>query len=158
MKSVGKLSEYLTNWSEELERKLIKAQEETAEKIWGQVVETAPVRSGTYITSIKKSDTKVEKNKITTEVYTDLLVGGDNPKWSKVPLGCLLEWGTGIKGQGSNSYPHGYGYRQTPWCYYDEYLHQWVTTDGMIARPHFQPALEMNKEEYLKRIKECINE
>lgn len=156
MRSIGKLSQRVAKWEKDLEKRLIAAQQNTAQKIWEDTVSQAPTRSGTYISSIQVSDTKVENGTITTSIFSDLLVGGDDPKWSKVPLGALLEWGTGIKGASTNKYPHGYGYRLTPWCYYDKYLHMFVTTDGMIARPHFYPSLIQNKKMYKEEIRKAV--
>ena len=144
MATIDSLCLKLHRWNKGLNDRIAKAQREVAEKIHSDVIDEAPLRSGDYLASIQLSDTKIRENTISTSVYSDLLVGGDNPKWSHVPLGCLLEWGTGIKGAMTNTYPHGYGYRMTPWVYYDEYLHQWVTTIGMIARPHFFPASQNN--------------
>lgn len=156
MRSIDQLSKSILDWGNLVEERLIKAQQETAQKICEDVKSMAPIRSGRYSSSIKVSETVFQDNKYRTMIYTDLLVGGDNPRWQNVPLGALLEWGTGIQGATTNTYPHGYGYRLTPWCYYDEYLHQYVTTDGMIARPHFSPALFQNKNYYNKKIREAI--
>lgn len=158
MKPIGELNKSLSKWSKNLEKKLIEAQQNTAKKIWEDVVALSPVSSGVYISSIQVGKAEVTDNKISTSVFSDLLVGGSNPKWAKVPLGALIEWGTGIKGASSNSYPHGYGYRLTPWCYYDEYLHMFVTTDGMIARPHFHPSLQKNKQTYLEEIRKAVKQ
>ena len=158
MKSIDKLSKTIFKWSEGLEIKLIDAQQKTAKKICEDVVSLAPTRSGVYVSSIQVGDTESSNGIIRTSIFSDLLVGGDNPKWANVPLGALLEWGTGIKGASSNTYPHGYGYRLTPWCYYDEYLHMFVTTDGMMARPHFQPSLLKNRQFYLKEIRKAMRQ
>lgn len=156
MKNIDQLSVYIDTIGKKLEKKFIKAHQETAEQILKDVIDSAPLRSGRYIGSIKKSDTFEKDGVYKTFIYTDLPVGGDNPKWSNVPLGALLEWGTGIQGASTNTYPHGYSYRLTPWCYYDEYLHMFVTTDGMIARPHFLPSLQKNKNYYLDKLSEAM--
>lgn len=156
MRDIGQLSISLLKWSKNLEKNLIEAVENTAKTIQEDVVENAPSKNGEYTSSIKVGETEVKNNKIRTSVFSDLLVGGSNPKWAKVPLAAFLEWGTGIKGASSNTYPHGYGYRLTPWCYYDEYLHQWITTDGIIARPHFYPALSKNKSTFLEEIRKAV--
>lgn len=156
MKSIDKLSEELNVWTKKLEQKLIKAQQDTAKQVFNDVLNNTPIRSGVYATSIKIGETEVNDGTITTSVFSDLLVGGPNPKWAKVPLGALIEWGTGIEGSNTNTYPHGYGYRLTPWCYYDEYYHMFVTTTGMIARPHFQPALLKNKEVYIENLRKAV--
>lgn len=156
MKSIDKLSEELNVWTKKLEQKLIKAQQDTAKQVFNDVLNNTPIRTGVYATSIKIGETEVNDGTITTSVFSDLLVGGPNPKWAKVPLGALIEWGTGIEGSNTNTYPHGYGYRLTPWCYYDEYYHMYVTTTGMIARPHFQPALLKNKEVYIENLRKAV--
>lgn len=156
MRSIGQLNQRIAQWEKNLEKRLIEAQQNTAQKIWEDIIAQAPTRSGVYISSIQVGKPKVENGKITTAIFSDLLVGGDNPKWAKVPLGALLEWGTGIKGASSNTYPHGYGYRLTPWCYYDKYLHMFITTDGMVARPHFYPSLAKNKKNYKDEIRKAI--
>lgn len=158
MKPIDSLNKTIFKWSGVLESKLINVQQKTAKKIWEDIVSSAPTRSGVYISSIKVGNVEKSNGTIKTSIFSDLLVGGDNPKWAKVPLGALLEWGTGIKGATSNTYSHGYGYRLTPWCYYDEYLHMFVTTDGMIARPHFHPSLLKNKQFYLKEIRKAIKQ
>ena len=157
MRTIDEINKYLTAWTKKLkEEKLIKAQRNTAKKVWEDVVSSAPLRSGAYVSSIQIGETVVTKDLISTAIFTDLLVGGDNPRWSRVPLGALLEWGTGIEGFATNTYPHGYGYRLTPWCYYDKYLHMYVTTTGMIARPHFLPSLQKNKQLYKDEIRKAL--
>nr|DAN73435.1 MAG TPA: putative tail-component [Caudoviricetes sp.] len=153
---VENLYNQLLQWSKKLENNLVDAVDETIKIIWDDVVENAPVRSGVYVSSIKITSPEIENEIIKAKVFSDLLVGGDNPKWAKVPLSALLEWGTGIVGQNSNTYPHGYGYRLTPWCYYDQYLHIFVTTTGMIARPHFYPALVNNRETFINEIRKRV--
>lgn len=156
MKHISKLSVDLSNALRNKQKNLIEAQRNTAKKIWEDVIEEAPIRSGRYISSIQISETKVTKDKIITSIYSDLKVGGENPRWANVPLACLLEWGTGIEGAITNTFTHGYKYRLTPWTYYDTYLHMYVTTDGMVARPHFLPSLNKNKDYYLEQIKEAM--
>ena len=156
MKHIKELSVDLFKALQNKQKDLIEAQRNTAKKIWEDIIDDAPVRSGEYVSSIQISDTIVTKDKISTSIYSDLKVGGDNPKWANVPLACLLEWGTGIQGAITNAFNHGYKYRLTPWTYYDEYLHMYVTTDGMVARPHFLPSINKNKEYYLEQIKEAM--
>lgn len=155
MKSLGELSVELKKYPKELESRLIQAQKEAAEKIRQDIVDLAPIRTGNYAASIKISDIERDRGKITTIIYSDLKVGGEG-KWKDVPLAAFLEWGTGKKGQDTNAYNHGYSYRQTPWVYYDEYLGQWVTTTGIVARPHFYPSLQKNITYYENKIKEAV--
>ncbi len=156
MKHIRQLSVDLSNQLQNKQNRLISAQRNTAKMIWEDIINEAPLQSGRYIASIKISDTTITKEKISTSIYSDLLVGGNNPKWANIPLACLLEWGTGIKGAISNTYNHGYSYTLEPWTYYDNYLHRFLTTDGIIARPHFLPALYKNGTYYLEQIKEAM--
>ncbi len=156
MRSINQLSEYLFKWGKIVEENVVKAHQETAKKICEDVKSIAPVRSGRYVSSIKVGETTVKDGVYNTIIYTDLPVGGNNPRWMYVPLGALIEWGTGIKGATTNTYPHGYDYRLTPWTYYDKYLHDYVETDGMIARPHFTPALFGNRKFYMDKLREAI--
>lgn len=158
MKSLIELNVYLDELTENITEGLKEAQQLTAKKIEIDAKSLARHRTGRYANSIKTSQTEIDDDgTIKTQIYSDLLVGG-NTKWADVPLGALIEWGTGIKGASTNTYPHGYGYRMTEWCYYDEYLHQWVTTEGMTAKPHFYPALTRNNQEYINNIRKCLNE
>ena len=156
MDSIGKFNANFTVWGKKTIQKLAEAQAKVAKDIQNDVKANAPIRTGTYQSSIKVSETKINKGVITTEIYSDLLIGGTNPKWAKVPLGCLLEWGTGIKGLSTNTFPHGYDYRLTPWTYYNEDLQRFITTTGMIARPHFHTALMKNKPNYKKMIRKAM--
>lgn len=119
---------------------------EAGEKICSDIQSLAPYDTGRYRSSIKTSDVKVYDKTHKIEIYTDLPSG-----WKNVALGYLLEFGTGIKGENSNTYDHGYPYRQTPWVYYNERYGRWIFTYGNIARPHFYPGLHLN-EQYFKDI------
>lgn len=156
MKNIGQITYTIDFIKKATQDKLLKTQNSVANKIKDEIVAFAPLRSGKYISSIKVSETIIENETIKTFIYSDLPVGGNNPRWSKIPLAAFLEWGTGIKGESTNSYPHGYSYRRTPWCYYDKYLHQWVTTRGMVARPHFLPALNNNREYFKEEIRKAL--
>lgn len=132
---------------EEIIKKVVEIQRKHAIKLWEEVVERAPLRTGNYLASIQLGETIVEDGVISTEVSSDL-----NSGWNNVPLGALLEFGTGTEGMETNVYNHGKSYRLTPWVYFDEYLDRFVTTSGMIARPHFYPALMKIQPEYKKAL------
>ena len=153
---IGKLEKKFMFFSEKLQKHVIDRQKECAMDCLAYVKQAAPVRTGTYADSIQMSDTTVNNGVIETKVYSDLLVGGDNPKWANIPLGCLLEWGTGMKGASSNTYNHGHSYRMTPWVYYDEYLGQWVTTTGIVARPHWFPASCRIKPIFRRKMRQAV--
>lgn len=124
----------------------------TAEKMYNDIYSMAPVDTGRYRDSITISKVKHEGSKHSIEIYSDL-----NSGWNNVALAYLLEWGTGIKGEQTNNYPHGYPYRQTPWVYYNERYGRWIFTYGCIARPHWYPALHNNEDYFKEQIRKGLN-
>ena len=157
MKDIAKMSFYLEkSIRKRVIPKLIKATQETIEQIHSDVKANAPIRSGVYASSIKYKTATFKDNVISAEVYSDLLVGGDNPKWANLPLACFIEWGTGIVGANSNTFNHGFPYTMNSWTYYDKYLHKFIKTKGQIARPHFYPALQNNVGFFKSKIKEAF--
>lgn len=125
---------------------------EAAEKISIDIQNLAPIDTGTYRNSIKVGEVKKQNTKYTIDIYSDLASG-----WKNVALGYLLEFGTGIKGETTNTYDHGYPYRQTPWVYYNERYGRWIFTYGNIARPHFYPGLHLNENYFKDKIKKEIS-
>lgn len=139
--------------------KLKEAQRETAKKIWEDVVNSAPTTSGAYISSIQLSETEQNKNVITTSVYSDLPVGGDIPKWQRVPIAAFLEWGTGPLGESTNTYNHGYPYTtEAPWNFIAQMQYDQTGTWGMVAKPHFFPSLQNNVALYKENIKRALGD
>lgn len=139
--------------------KLIEKQRETAQKIWEDIVADAPMKGGNYISSIQISDTENKDNIIKTTIFSDLKVGGTIPKWQNVPLSAFLEWGTGPLGESSNTFSHGYPYTtDAPWNYETQLQFERMGTWGMVATPHFFPALQKNKDYYLGKLKEAFRE
>lgn len=120
-------------------------------KVQEDIKALAPIDTGTYRSSISLSNVEHDGTYHKIKIYTDLDSG-----WNGVPLGCLLEWGTGPKGQSTNTYEHGYPYRQTPWAYFNERYDRWIFTHGNIARPHFYPGLYNNENYFRKTVKEMI--
>lgn len=131
----------------EIEQILIKV----GTKVQEDIKALAPEDTGAYKASIKLSEVQHNEDVHTIKIYTKL-----NSGWKNVPLGCLLEWGTGVEGESTNNYDHGYPYRQTPWVYFNERYGRWVFTHGNIARPHFVPGLYMNESYFEKTIREGI--
>lgn len=145
MNNVGVLHEILSRpiSDERIATILIK----TGEKVRDDIRALAPIETGEYQSSINLSEVTHFGNKHSIKVYTNL-----NSGWKNVPLGCLLEWGTGVVGEASNEYDHGYPYRQTPWVYYNERYGHWVFTHGNVAHPHFIPGLYSNIEYFKHNI------
>jgi hypothetical protein len=121
-------------------------------KVQEDIKALAPEDTGAYKNSIQLSEVFHGEDDVhTIRIYTKL-----NSGWKNVPLGCLLEWGTGSVGESTNTYDHGYPYRQTPWVYYNKRYGRWIFTKGNIARPHFVPGLYNNESYFEKTIKEAI--
>lgn len=137
MNNVGVLHEILSKPISD--KNIEKILTEVGEKVRDDIRALAPIDTGEYQSSINLSETVHNGNKHTIKIYTDL-----NSGWNNVPLGCLLEWGTGTNGELSNTYEHGYPYRQTPWVYFNERYNRWVFTHGNVAHPHFIPGLYSN--------------
>ena len=112
-----------------------------------------------YSESLKIKDAEWDGNEIKSSVYSDLLVGGDDPKWQDVPVGAFLEWGTGPLGEESNLYEHGYSYTTiSPWD-----MHTWLQLQqtgnwGIVARPHLYPAFLHAQNVFKDNVKEAVKE
>lgn len=61
-----------------------------------------------------------------------------------------VEYGTGIFAEGGN------GRQDVPWTYKDEVTGEWVVTSGMKPQPYLRPALDENRQEILRIIREGI--
>lgn len=59
-----------------------------------------------------------------------------------------VEYGTGLFAEGGN------GRTDVPWCYMDEETGEFVYTSGMKPHPYLRPALEENREEIVRILKE----
>ena len=159
MRDISEMATVLTNKLDQKLEKLKQAQRDTAKVIWEDTVSNAPLNESGYISSIQVSDTKEEKDVIKTSIYSDLLVGGDIPKWQNVPIAAFLEWGTGPLGESTNDYPHGYPYTtDAPWNFIAEMQYLQTGTWGMQARPHFYPALQKNIALYKDNLRKALKE
>ena len=159
MRDISEMAIVLTNKLEEKLEKLKQAQRDTAKVIWEDTVNEAPLNVGGYISSIQISDTEVKKDIIKTSVFSNLNVGGDIPKWQNVPVSAFLEWGTGPLGESSNDYPHGYPYTtDEPWNFIAQMQFEQTGTWGMMARPHFYPALQKNIALYKDNLRKALKE
>lgn len=61
-----------------------------------------------------------------------------------------VEYGTGIFAEGGN------GRQDVPWCYKDLETGEFVYTSGMHPHPYMRPALDENREEILRILREGI--
>lgn len=98
------------------------------------IVAAAPRDTGMYAASIKISEIEEEPDGMKISIYTDLSSG-----WHGKKLADFLENGTGIYRVDGTG-------RQTPWVYYNTRYRRFVFTRGMIARPHWIPAYEIQKQ------------
>ncbi len=159
MRDISEMATVLTNKLDQKLDKLKQAQRDTAKEIWADTVNNAPLKEGGYIASIQLSDTELNKNVIKTSIYSDLLVGGDIPKWQNVPVAAFLEWGTGPLGESTNTYEHGYPYTtDEPWNFIAQMQFEETGTWGMSARPHFYPALQKNIALYKDNLRKALKE
>lgn len=63
-----------------------------------------------------------------------------------------VEYGTGIHAENGN------GRKDVPWVYYDERLDMFFTTSGQEPQPFLRPALEKNKPEIERLIREAFKD
>lgn len=149
MRDIKHFKSDINKLKQSLIKNLTEAQRETAWDTGFDVRKLAPKDTGRYADSIKVSDTKVTTVDIKTKVYTDSIVISSKKK--RYNLGFLLETGTS---------PH------LILPVYAKQLHflingkdvyaKRVNHPGTIARPHFKPSLEANKNNYKKRIREAV--
>lgn len=93
----------------------------------------APRDTGALRRSIT-SEVSVDSNEISGVVFTPL------------EYAPYIEYGTGL-------FAEGEGRKDVPWCYQDD-KGEWHTTSGMHPQPFMRPALEENREDILKILKE----
>lgn len=93
----------------------------------------APKGNGDLRNSIKSKVT-TENGEMVGVIYTNLLYAP------------YVEFGTGIEAEEG-------GRQDVPWCYEDE-QGEWHSTKGMKGTPFMRPALNENKKEVLKMLKE----
>lgn len=149
MDNIAILKEVLTKRlsNENIDKILIKA----GTKVHGDIVALAPTNTGEYASSIELGKPEHNGHIHSIRIFSKLDSG-----WKGVPLGCLLEWGTGLVGEQSNTFDHGYPYRQTPWVYFNEQLGHFVFTHGNVAKPHFYPGLMNNRNYFKKTVAEGV--
>lgn len=146
MRTLDELEGFVLAWSEGVIKRIVEANENVGETLRNNIQADAPIRTGLYVESITLGPTIVEKHSVITEVYTAQTLGergSTNPRWVNVPLGALLEWGTGPEGA-STGEAEEYGY---------SYTMDWR---GMVARPHFKPNLYRIKPLYKEKLREAV--
>ena len=155
MKSIARLEIDLSKFGERVIENVKKAQRDTAEVIWQDVIADAPYDTGNYVSSIQISDTDYDGYTIKTSIYTDATVTA-KASGNTYNLGRLLEEGTR---------PHeirAVDAKGLFWGAYDEYgnpiIVKSVQHPGTVAQPHFIPALNKNVALYKSNINKAIKE
>ena len=144
MKMIATLSTDLQKFSEKLERNLLKAQRDTAERIWEHLVENSNMDTGAYIASIQIGDTKKDGDTISTFIGSDLQV--TSKAGNSYNLGQLLETGTM-----PHAIPNAFGFGENFGI--DPNFHP-----GMKAYNNYKNALNANTETYKSNIAKAIKE
>lgn len=166
MKNMNDFVRDLSKLSNKVQKKLIEAQQETAQKIKEDVLNNAPSKKGKYANSIKVSETQIKDNKIITAIYTDL------KSEDGYFIGRMIENGTGIYaleqhiGHTKTFFDSQYQYWYVPADKVDRPIGRLIEIDGIefyvakaqMPKPHFKPALESNKELYKANIRKAMEE
>ena len=148
MKLISQLSIDLERASKKVIDNLIQAQQDAAKDIWNEVVSTAPMKTGGFITSIEVSPTTRENDTIKTLIGSKLTVTSLEGK--SYNLGKLLETGTmphKIVAVNARVLTDG-----------ENFFGKEVNHPGTRAYNFYQNALNKNKTNYKKRIKQAVKE
>ena len=166
MKKINEFGKDLSKFEQRLIKRLIKAQDETAEQMKKDVIEKLGFSSGKYIDSIQKGETEYKNNRITTEIFTDL------KSKDGYLIGRMIENGTGIYalephiGHTKTFHESGYQYWYVPADDVDRPIGKAILIDGVefyIAKaqkpkPHWKPVLEEDMELYRLNISKAVKE
>ena len=155
MKNIARLSVDISKFGDRVIDNLIKAQSNTGFVIQQDTKFLAPEGTGRYKESIQLSETVYDGNSIKTSIYTDATVTA-KATGNTYNLGRLLEEGTS---------PHEIRAVEKDglfWGKYDEngnpIIVKKVLHPGMVAQPHFLPALQKNIALYKSNIAKAIRE
>ena len=151
MKDISKLSVTINKFTKNAIKNIEEAQRKTAQRIWEDVVNIAPMDTGNYVSSIQISPTLKDGNTIRTEIFTNATVstlGG-----TTYNLGFLLENGTS---------PHLIEPVNANVLHFvingEDIFAKRVHHPGTVAQPHFKPALDKNKITYVENIARAVKE
>ena len=126
---------------------LREAMNKATQLVHGQAKALAPADTGQLRGSIHMQ-VKNKGNELEGRVYTN------------VEYASYVEFGTGIKGNGT--YPYTVEgltleYKNKGWAYYDEDKGEWIYTKGQKAQPYMYPALKQNEKAIKKILKEGVH-
>lgn len=168
MKKLERFEVDFDNFSKKLIQNLMKAESDTAQSIWNDVILNAPVDTGEYVSSISIDEPVYKDSVITT------FIGSDLKTEDGYFLGRMLENGTGIYaleehiGKTKIFIESGYRYWYLPVEKAKKALGKSITLYGkeyyvmhaQPAKPHFTPAYNSNvrlrRENISKAIKESM--
>ena len=168
MKKLERLEIDFDNFSKKLIQNLMKAESDTAQSIWNDVILNAPVDTGEYVSSISVDEPVYKDSTIKT------VIGSDLKTEDGYFLGRMLENGTGIYaleehiGKTKTFIESGYRYWYLPVEKAKKALGKPITLYGkeyyvmhaQPAKPHFTPAYNSNvrlrRENISKAIKESM--
>lgn len=153
MKDINRLSVDILNFGNRAIDNIVKAQRDTAEVIWNDVIANAPYKTGDYVASIQLGETKTEGNTISTSVYTEATVTSKS-SGNTYNLGRLLEEGTSPH----DIYPVDSSVLKWTDINGETKFAKYVHHPGTIAQPHFLPALNKNRALYLDNIRKAVKE
>lgn len=166
MKKINEFGKDLSKFEQKLIKRLIKAQDDTAEQMKRDVIEKLGFSSGKYVNSIQKGETKYKNGLIKTEIFTDL------KSKDGYLIGRMIENGTGIYalephiGHTKTFHVSGYQYWYVPADEVDRPIGKAILIDGVefyIAKaqkpkPHWKPVLEEDMELYRLNISKAVKE
>ena len=148
MKLISQLSVDLERAGKKVIDNLIQAQQDTAKDIWNEVVSTAPMKTGEFISSIEVSPTTRTSETITTTVGSSMTV--TSLEGVSYNLGKLLETGTRphkIVAVNARVLTDG-----------ENFFGKEVNHPGTKAYNFYQNALNKNKTNYKNRISKAVKE
>ena len=150
MKSLDDLVKRFEKWSKDIDKQVMEAQEKTAQQIWEDVIDNAPIKTGDYIASITIEGPSQVDGSISTFIGSDLMVGPAKSTDKSYNLGYLLEHGT-LPHAIPNAFDWGRIYGFDSEQYARTLRYNWHP--GMYAHPHYQLALVKNKKLYKDNIR-----
>ena len=109
--------------------------------------------------ALAPADTGLLRESIHLQVK-DTATGVEGRVYTNVEYAPYVEFGTGIKGNGT--YPYkveglNLEYKNKGWAYYDEDKGEWIYTKGQKAQPYMYPALKTHEKTIKKILKENVH-
>lgn len=126
----------------------------------GMDITQALQRATLLVEGEAKNLAPVDTGNLRASIHPEIKKKGQN-SYGRVYTACeyapMVEFGTGIKGNGSYPYEvEGLSYRDTPWTYTKDGGDTFYKTKGQVAKPFLYPALKNNEKKIKKMIEEDI--